>query len=309
MSTSTKHSTGELPRFGIQLLLTMVVSMSMRTRDLSRYRDLPHLKHDSVEDVVAKPLQSSINSIKSNNRWFDFIYEDRGSDVTLIAFHAALSKKITSYPIFSSRGLAKKYDANYLGFADPACGSAESLPTFWHQSTKRVRSGHLIPRIIAHSLFSGSGKHPLFFGSSAGGFAALNYSAQFPGSATLVMNPRIDLLTQPNRFADYSASTYPGWSEEATKMRVQTNAAEIYRKQTNTTVAYIQNLQDSIYMDYHYRPFKEATVGNRNVYFRTGKWGKGHVVPPRDEFEKPLMQLIRCAPAWENALSGFTPNS
>ncbi|MGP5411982.1 hypothetical protein ACTXMY_18045 [Glutamicibacter ardleyensis] len=198
--------------------------------------------------------------------------------------------------------MAKKFGANYLGFADPACGGVESLPTYWFQDTKRVKTTQFVEAVISYVVKNGQGKHLIFFGASAGGFAALKYSSLFARSLALVMNPRINLLARPDNFQDYSSHAYPGWSESTVKKLVMTDVSKIYSSPTENTVIYLQNLQDKNYHGYHYIPFLKKALSENKIYYKTGKWGKGHVVPPREVYEELLEMLITKAPNWNEAL-------
>lgn len=237
------------------------------------------------------------------------MYMDRGANVTLVTFHAALSPNTGEYPIFSGSRFSEELEVNHLAFADPACGSAESLLTFWHMSTKRVDSQSIIPKIIEHSTSGDTSQNLIFFGSSAGGFAALNYSASFPGSLAFVMNPRIDLEGLPHRFDSYAAVAYPGWKPKAVSRKISTNMADHYSQQRKNTVVYLQNSQDPVYFDHHFSPFMKATSGNINIHAKVRDWGEGHVLPPKTEYIEPLRKLCEVAPNWNAALfSEFTPN-
>jgi hypothetical protein len=283
----------------------------LRQRSVRRFTRLGHSVVGSLEEVTAQPLNDGLTSILSNNRWFDVLYMDRGADVTFVAFHSALTNETTNYPVFSSHKMSAGLDVNYLGFADPLCGSAESLATGWHLGSKRVNSQLFIPAIIRHAIASRSGKHLLFFGSSAGGFAALNYSARFPGSAALVVNPRVDLFGRPDgTFPRYATAAYQGVAPERVAKTVPTSMAELYSRPRGNTVAYLQNLEDSLYLDHHFRPFETATSGRSDVFVKTRNWGQGHVVPPRAEYLLPLQALVMNAPDWDLGLAdGFERRS
>lgn len=286
------------------------MDMEFRTRSTSAVADLGHSRFDSLDAVLAKPLRDGLTSLKTNNRWFDVLYEDRGADVTFVTFAAALPSSAKTYPRFSSQRTAGLLNANLLAFADAGSGSRESLPTFWHLSTKRVDAQRYVPEIIRHAITSRSGTHLIFFGSSAGGFAALNYSAQFPDSVALVMNPRTNLLSTPIRFPGYAETTYPGANVDRLARRMPTSMPALYSKSRGNTVAYLQNTQDKNYYSHHFLPFVEATSGQANVFVRAKPWGVGHVVPPRDEFLEPLQRLVSNAPNWGSALeNSFVGNA
>lgn len=187
--------------------------------------------------------------------------------------------------------MAVELDVNYLCFSDPAVGSNERLPTYWYLNTRRVQTQKLVLTAIRHVLATGSGSNLLFFGSSAGGYAALNNSAHFPGSTALVMNPRIDLMARPDRFAEYSAVTYPGWDAERVARSVPTNVSKMYVTPPGNRVVYLQNSQDKNYYRHHYSQFHAVAKGRDDVQFVVEEWGNGHVVPPRSAYMTRLQGL------------------
>lgn len=271
--------------------------MSTRSRDLSRHKSRKKYVHKTIEKMLSKPLKNGVHSLQINDRWFDFLYEDRGSPVTLITFSAALHSSNKTYPVFSSRLISENLGANFLGFADPAQGGNESLSTYWHLSTERVATQSLVPQVIKHAT-AHSGKNLLFFGSSAGGFAALNYSAMFPKSAVLVMNPRVNLSHSPYRIPDYSKVAHPNTSWAKLSTQLPLNLAKQYEQPQGNFVVYLQNLQDENYVRHHYSHFVKAVNGRADVRFVTKNWGAGHVVPPQHEFVGRLKALIASAPNW-----------
>lgn len=283
--------------------------MCPRTRNLRPHQIHGLNKYDSLSDLLSSPLQNGVSSFLANNRWFDVMHMDRGANVTIVTFHAALAQSTEEYPVFSGGRFAEEIGANHLAFADSACGSAESMLTFWHMSTKRVDAQSFIPRIIKHASSGDEPRYLIFFGSSAGGFAALNYSALFPGSIAFVMNPRIDLQGPPLRFDNYSAVAYPGWGPGEVAKKIPTNMAAHYSQPQGNMVAYLQNSQDPIYYNHHFAPFMKATLGNINIHTKVRAWGEGHVLPPKKEYVEPLKRLCLVAPDWQAALfTDFAPN-
>lgn len=250
-------------------------------------------------------MRPGLSVIKSNGRYFDYFYEDRGSPVTFVTFHAATGPSTVEYPIFSGRRIADKLGINLLAFADVACGGAEKLLTFWHQSTKRVPSSKFITRIINKAQQEQDGRHLIFFGSSAGGFAALNYSARFRDSVALVLNPRIELGAKPYRFKEYAQIAFPGWSLESVASRIPMSMSKLYSEGQANTVAFIQNSEDLVYFNNHFTPFHDATKLDQKVLVKLGNWGKGHVIPPEKVYMEPLELLVTNAPNWARALNDF----
>lgn len=272
----------------------MVVRMEARTRDIAELSSSGHQKFDGLDDFLSRgELQTGLHSVMTNNRWFDFYYEARGADVTLVTFNAALPARVTTYPRFSARPVAAELGVNYLGFADPAQGSAESLPTFWHLSTKRVDTLTLVPAVIQRLLEQHPDQRLVFFGSSAGGFAALNYSAMLPCSTALVMNPRVNVMHNPKRFPKYAPVAHPGADRTRLARSLPYDMAALYEQPHGNQVVYLQNLQDSNYYRHHYLHFKKAVECRDDVRFVTGNWGEGHVVPPREVWVTELRDLTQ----------------
>lgn len=276
-----------------------VFRMQQRSRDIWGLIEPGHHKFDGLDDFQRQAaIQPGLNSIMTNNRWLDFFYEDRGAAVTMVTFNAALPASVTTYPVFSARPVASELGINYLGFADSAQGSAESLPTFWHLSTKRVDALKLVPSVINKLTSERPGQNLLFFGSSAGGFGALYYSAMFPGSAAVVLNPRINVMHEPKRFPKYAPVAYPGIDRTQVAHTLPYDLAKHYEQPQGNYVVYLQNLQDTNYYRHHYLHFRKAVAGRNDVRFVTGEWGQGHVVPPRDVYVKEVQSLAEAAPHW-----------
>ena len=256
--------------------------MYPKKRDITKFSTKGRSEYNSLEAMTATPLADGISSLRINSRWFDVLYEDRGSAVTIVAFHAATSRDKVSFPVFSGYEITKGINANYLGISDPLSGNEEALPVAWHLGSQLVDSAAIIPAIINHAIHSRSGDRLVFFGSSAGGFAALSYSSHFPGSTAFVLNPRIDLLSPPLSFGMYAKVAHPGVPHSIVEKKYNLNMADTYSARQKNFVFYIQNKNDPIYFNYHFKQFQKKINSRNNVLFRLGSWGQGHVVPPRE---------------------------
>lgn len=276
--------------------------MYKRVRDLSKCSDLGVHEFTDFAELMQCPLNQGLSTVKFGDREFDIFYEDRGAPVTFVAFTAAVNPSLPGYPVFSSRPVAARLNVNYLGIADPIAGGHEALTTFWYLGSANIPLATMIPRVIRKVMNDGSGEHILFFGSSAGGFAALNYSAQFEGSAVMVMNPRINLLGAPKHAPRYVPIAFPGVPVQDAVRALPYNQAAEYSKPRGNFVVYLQNLQDDTYRRSHYAHFEKAVHGRDDIHFVTGQWGPGHVVPPRHEFEGLLDKLVEVAPNWSHAI-------
>lgn len=273
--------------------------MRSRYRDVSAFIENGHTVHKTEQEMVDSPLSTGLTSVRSNGQWFDYVFQDHGADTTLITFSAAIPNSELVYPRFSGLPVAKAVDTNILAFSDPAHGGTRSVPTSWHLGTKWVDSQLLIPKVIEKVQLHNNGTHLLFFGSSAGGFAALNYSSLFPGSAALVMNPRVNLLAAPIKHARYVNASFPGQDPDEFISNLHFDQAKIYASNIDNFVVYLQNQQDETYYTSHFRHFHHHTQDNPNIKFVLGDWGEGHVIPPRPLFMQLVQDLVRSSPNWQ----------
>lgn len=222
-------------------------------------------------------LNEGLNLIQQNGQPFYYFHEDCGSDHTMVSFSAAAPIRENPTPIFSGRRIASRLGMNYLGFADSAQLNPVRLSTFWHLGTEHVDSPSIIPRIIGMLSMD---QRRVFFGASAGGFAALKYSAQSAGSKAFVMNPRINLMHEPRVYRDHAAKAFPKADRTELARSLGYDMASLYGEPRGNTVTYLQNTGDQVYLRHHYAHFAKATEGRGDVRFVLDDWGRGHVVPP-----------------------------
>ncbi|MGJ9402556.1 hypothetical protein [Arthrobacter sp. KK5.5] len=266
--------------------------MTIRSRDLRRYAQAGHHRFDSLEAFTAAPIKPGVSSVLINNRWLDLRFEDRGSDTTLVYFHAALPATWGTYPFFGGSGLFKGVSANYLALSDPLIGARESLATGWFAGSRRLGSQAVLPKVIDHAAETGGGHRLVFFGASAGGFAALYYSARFAGSVAVVVNPVTDIKQPEQIFPLYSAAAWEGLDEAGILRRIESSVVDLYARGTSNTVIYLQNLQDPTYVWGHLRPFLISNPGRSNIHLRLGTWDRGHVVPPKEVMREAVDLLL-----------------
>lgn len=275
--------------------------MEFRPRELDSYQDFAQHQHSGFDDFNSSNVQDGITRITSGRMHLDFLYEDRGAPVTFVYFHAALGLK-QSYPFFGGRGLVDGMAVNYLGIADPVAGLVNAPTAGWHLGTREVPLHERLTEVIQHVLESGSGRHLMFFGASAGGFAALYYGAAFKGSLSVVVNPRTGLLNTPGTFEEYRDVAYPGATVEELRSIFCMDASLLHTSGEGNTVAYVQNLQDKRFLNGQLLPFLDQCSGQPNIYLKTGEYGVGHVVPPRSVLRKVIKSSLRTVPRWGKGL-------
>src|SRR5699024_11892918 len=115
---------------------------------------------------MAERVVSGVHSIQLNEQFLDVLIENRGSRVTLVVFHSALTKSMLTTPVFQGRGIAEKYGVNLISVADPSVEIGK-LSLGWHIGNKHV--GSMKPTmgpVLNYSLLSLDNEGAVLYGSS-----------------------------------------------------------------------------------------------------------------------------------------------
>ncbi|WP_443444779.1 heparinase II/III family protein [Glutamicibacter arilaitensis] len=205
-----------------------------------------------------------------------------------MTFSAAAEDSKSTYPIFSGLKLGNRDDVDMLALSDLGQSGPEALKTTWHLGTRRVPTTSIILSLIKKLKRDNKYENIVVFGSSAGGYAALNISRRVEGSIAVVTNPRTELQTAPTTFTEYLKIAHSGTNPFSTEEMSMSSA---YSRRTMNRIVYIQNSEDSNYYENHFIPFSKANL-NETKYI-VGKWGNGHLVPPEWVYTSVLDVLLK----------------
>lgn len=117
-----------------------------------------------------------------------------GSNQTLIVvFHGAVDQAKRPLPFFQPH-FTVAAGAHQLAISDPTLSRSTELKAAWFAGAHDLPLQQVLPRFFARIAEMLKVKRTIYFGASAGGFAALFYSHAHPNSLALVANPQINLL-------------------------------------------------------------------------------------------------------------------
>ncbi|WP_426734687.1 hypothetical protein [Glutamicibacter sp. 2E12] len=269
--------------------------MQVRERLISNHNKKGHYRYDSINEVGRDSTGSGLHSIRLGKHWFDFLYENNNAGVTLVTFSAAVPLE-RPYPVFSGWSFPKYLPVNLLAFADPAIASSPAIKTSWHLGNNDIHGPNLARSII--DIFSPENETTLFFGASAGGYAALLHSYERPHSAAFVMNPRIDLKASPDIFIEAAIDDTSIPLNAKVLARGPEDLKSLYAHEPMNHVFHLQNLGDAWYLKEQYGPFRNLMSENPNYHRIVKHWGRGHVAPPRKDYISLLSSLIESTPYW-----------
>ena len=211
---------------------------------------------------------------------------------TIICFSAA-SSKVREVPFWTGRGLTSSLDANVLLVSDPSMILDRTLSLGWYAGS--LEQPDLIETLTEVFRVVSQGTHPIFFGASAGGWAALKYAARFDEAVAVAVNPQVD-IAQYMYFPYYLRKA---WHAEAGSERLpfEGNVACDYAKGNDSLVVYVQNEGDSHHLNEHFATFKTMCGNPDKLIELLPDLGAGHVAPAKES----LVQILETTIASKSA--------
>lgn len=257
--------------------------MFTRARDVTKFEDLNKYRYSSIDNLLRSDFISGLHTLHLNNRYFDFVYRNKRSKVLFVTFGAAAGTDKPTYPIFSGTQMASLAEVDWLALSDAGQSSPENLKTTWHLGTQKIPTNQIIVNLIRRLAKKYKYETIVLFGSSAGGFAALNISRRIPGSIAVVMNPRTDLRVEPTTYDEFISKAFSNKHESVVEYA---SMCQAYSVPTGNRVIYLQNTEDEYYYQKHCLPFIQDNINT--IKLISGRWGNGHVVPPKWVYENIL---------------------
>lgn len=255
----------------------------------------------SVEQVLdVQVLPTGAFTILIDGHPVDFEYDDRGYDTTVVLLHPAISSKVVKLPVFIGRGITQNSKVNRLFIADPTLNLYPNLQTGWFAGSQQ--QPNLQEELVRVFQKFTADKRTIYFGLSAGGFAALFFSSAHPGSLALPVNPQVHL-------ADHSSPRVRQWTNSAWGLNnnsdigekempnVTTDLREIYTHPLGTRVVYIQNTGDLDHVENHWKHFKATARPQALAGVALVHAGEGHIAPS-EKYLTAAIDLIVDSDTW-----------
>lgn len=249
-------------------------------RNFSRYAatsDTVYLFHD-LQDYLNSEIPTGISSIAYGFGTLDTQLIRRDSATLIVVFHAAANPATLTLPIFIGHKITRETDASVLFVSDPSLDFR--IPSGWFAGDAARPLQQDLVKVIRHVSQSVLAKHIIFQGSSAGGFASMFYSHEFPGSLAIAVNPQTNLRNHyPERVNPYLNAC---WADLSDQPVPTLDLLELYEESFPNFLLYLQNRRDSFHIEHHYTPWANAFDGLFGERWSTlaGDWGDGHAAPP-----------------------------
>lgn len=253
-----------------------------RVRSLAPWAALKHFNYPSPGSFVNTPVESGVHTIPLNTGLLDLLVEDRGSSVTLVVFHSALSPSIETLPVFQGQGLASSYGMNLVAVSDPILENRD-IGIAWHLGNKET--GPLKPIItplLKHTVAQLGSSRNILFGASGGGFAAVTYGDVIPDSTVMVWNPRFDLGAAPlGAFSAFAFHAYGAGKRETQQRLLRRFMGEYgvmsqYRDGLPFDLLIFQNTGDHVFLESQVSPVLRLFKDDPRCFVRLQFTEEGH---------------------------------
>ncbi|MGP5729489.1 hypothetical protein ACTXO3_11160 [Corynebacterium casei] len=242
------------------------------------------------------PIGEGLHTIEHKGRLFDLLIQNRGSDTTLVVFHGSLPPTQLTLPCLQGEGVSRLADVNLIALADPSLVMGD-IDCAWFLGDRRI--GPLRPilsPVIRYVLDSLNSKRTILFGGSGGGYAAVNFAQDFPGSIALAMNPRLNFNGTPSSKLPRYLEVCHGAMSRTPMLRVKRdfmtpNLLDDVNKQQDFDLLVVQNKNDKRYLHRQVNPFLSGVENPTRTWVSLFNGGDGHVPLPREEVAKLLKDL------------------
>lgn len=270
-------------------------------RDVSRYQD-QYQEHDSLDAFLkSSDIVSGLHGIKHHDDVFtDALYWNQNSDVTVVCFNGAGAPAGGARPGFNGTSMFNSWKnanrANFLFLHDATIYAHDNLSLAWYSGSRDFDYQEQLEPIIRKFVGLNRPRHLIFFGVSGGGYAALKFSASFPGSITVAGNPQTNI----DQYVDWAKNKYYKncWPDPNDPQSIDTSGLRrdlvpIYRAGTRNFAYCLVNVDDAHHVDDHLIPLIEASHRHLNVRTLLRHWGTGHTASPPQFFLEFLDELVR----------------
>lgn len=249
--------------------------------------------------------QSQPFSIDLDGLPFDGLFRPGKGDTLFVFFTSAVARGPDRVlPIFQWVGPSKLCTGSALFLADPALVLSEMLTLAWYLGTSCQPLQEVLVRVVAAVRQASGAARIAFVGSSGGGFPALWLTERFPDSVAFVNAPTTTIRSHHNRVAVQRFCDIALKGAPLTDFPGLVDLPTIPPGRDGTRIVITQNRDDTPFLTGQVQPFLRGAgldwtggdLVSEHLLLRIGepsRWGKGHVMPPRDVARVILQAMDR----------------
>lgn len=219
--------------------------------------------HLLERERLPKELSTCRYSYKIGSLQFDYLYKP--TDVAklrsrlVVFFSGAIDRERHHPPVFQRWTWASRFDANVVYLSDPGLHLSDKLKIGWYFGTAQENAISEYSILISElsKRLEIEQKNIILYGSSAGGFAALQALRYLPNCAAIAINPQ-------TRLSEYRRSLYEAFlkicigDEVSESMRSRLDLLTNVSDFRSSRIILAQNTFDKFHLDNHFTPFVES---------------------------------------------------
>lgn len=236
---------------------------------------------------------------------FPALYYNSGHKQLFVMLTAAIDRARFTLPAFNRWTWAEKFPGHVLCVADPTLELDGSMRLGWYLGTEKHDAADELSALI-HSFAKALGIQNdkiVFWGSSAGGFAALSLASRLEGSTAVAINSQTDALAYSmKKVVELVKDKCFGGQAEASirsEFGSRVDMRDAWSRVDQSRVILVQNKYDTHHYDCHFKPFWTSLGGNleggRSADGRHYAWlyedARGHV-PESEQMVPEILRLI-----------------
>ncbi len=229
----------------------------------------------------------------------------RESSRLVFTFSGAVDRATKTLPRFATNRLDDYAQASVIGFSDPSLNRSDDLKLAWYAGHEGFELQRVLPELIRGMIDCLDASRVAFLGSSGGGFAALFYSWQIPGSVAVLSNPQTNLEHYYRGHLDrYRAACWPALETDAPLGTViETDLSSLYSQACENMVIYLQEASDFHHLKWQFAPFVSALHRDYTTRLpvRMANWGERGHAPVPAKIWLPWLNAALSAPVMTGA--------
>lgn len=256
--------------------------------------------YSSFETFLADDSVPSGNVEISGELPLQLRWEDRGHDVVFVTFSAAVSLDHKVVPLFTGVRVTEGLKANVLFISDPTLKISTNLALAWYAGSKQMPDLQAqVAQVISH--LAGDSRI-ILFGSSGGGFAALQTASRLPGCRVIASNPQTNISRyHANPYGKYTRIAWgiePETPGQLVPLPTVQDLTAVYAQKLDIEVLYLQGSQDRFHLTHHCEPFFQALHSGTAATRIVRDFGAGHAAPDKAHV-RGILEAAVALPEWE----------
>lgn len=210
------------------------------------------------------PLVKGVYSFTCDGLEHDFLFSPGAGERLFVFLSGDAPRHKFDPPVFQRWSWARTVPGHFMAISDPILKLSDDIGLAWYIGTYDLDPTETLVSLIQRcaARLRIAPRNVFLYGSSGGGFAALQLAARIPDSTAVVINPQIVVTDYASRavqrFLDrHFAGLGPGEAIEAfpNRFSVLPRCPEL---SSRNSVLYVQNKLDRHHLRAHFTPFAEV---------------------------------------------------